>query len=85
VSVSAETSRLIITLSLLSISIVSIVVGIYVILILKEFRKTVEKTNKIIDDAGVISESVAKPLAALAGVVTGIKEGSSAIKKILSK
>lgn len=51
------------------------VVGIQVIYILKEFRKTVEKTNKVLDDAGVISESVAKPVESMSGLIMGIRRG----------
>jgi len=51
------------------------IVGIQVIYILREFRKTVEKTNKILDDTGVISESVAKPVESMSGLIMGIRKG----------
>ena len=54
--------------------------GIQVINILKEFRKTVEKTNKILDDAGVVSESIAKPASSLSGLIMGIKSGMEVFK-----
>ena len=81
----AETSRLLITLGLFGLTAVSIAVGVQVVLILIEFRKSMRKVNKILDDAGVVSESVAKPAAAISGLVTGIKEGSSLIKKFVGK
>lgn len=54
--------------------------GIQVINILKEFRKTVEKTNKILDDAGVVSESIAKPASSFSGLIMGIKSGMEVFK-----
>ena len=51
------------------------VVGIQVIYILKEFRKTVEKTNKVLDDTGVISESIAEPVESMSGLLMGIRSG----------
>lgn len=51
------------------------IIGIQVYYILKEFRKTIEKSNKILDDGGVISESVAKPAQSFSGLIMGIKSG----------
>lgn len=41
------------------------IIGIQVFLILKEWRRSVEKVNKMLDDAGIISGSIAKPIASL--------------------
>ncbi|MBI3559487.1 hypothetical protein HY085_03760 [Candidatus Gottesmanbacteria bacterium] len=38
------------------------VIGLQVYFILREFRNTLSKANKILDDTGVISESVSKPV-----------------------
>lgn len=40
-----------------------VMIGFQVIKILRELKRSLEKMNKILDDAGVISESVAKPVA----------------------
>jgi len=48
------------------------IIGVQVFFILKEIKKTIEKFNKIIDDAGVISESVARPIASLSNSITGV-------------
>lgn len=44
-----------------------IIIGIQVANILKEFKRSLEKVNKILDDAGMISESVAKPVSEFSG------------------
>jgi len=41
------------------------VIGIQVFLILREGRRSVEKVNKMLDDAGTISSAVTKPIASL--------------------
>ncbi len=56
------------------------VIGIQVFFILGEVKKTIEKFNKIIDDAGVISESIAKPISSISGSI----EGASGIVGLLS-
>lgn len=44
-----------------------VVIGLQVINILRELKKTLEKVNKILDDAGMVSENIAKPLADISG------------------
>ena len=41
------------------------VVGIQVVYILRESRRSIEKFNKILDDAGKVSEAVTKPITSL--------------------
>lgn len=47
-------------------------IGIQVFFILKEIKGTVSKFNKMLDDAGLISESVARPIASLSSSITGV-------------
>lgn len=61
------------------------VVGIQVIYILREFRKTVEKTNKILDDTSVISESVAEPVESFSGFLMGLKKGLKILSFLQNK
>ncbi|PIU33349.1 hypothetical protein COY29_05835 [Candidatus Woesebacteria bacterium CG_4_10_14_0_2_um_filter_39_14] len=43
------------------------VIGIQVFLILKEGKRSVEKVNKILDNAGKVSEAITKPITSLSG------------------
>ena len=58
------------------------VIGTQVFFILKELRRTLMKTNKILDDTGIISESVSRPINMVSTMLMGIK-GGSAIMKLL--
>ncbi|MBI4099574.1 hypothetical protein HY440_01055 [Candidatus Microgenomates bacterium] len=49
------------------------VISIQVFFILREFRKTLAKANKVLDDTGVISESVSKPVSLLSAILAGIR------------
>ena len=51
------------------------VICVQVYFILREFRQTLSKANKVLDDTGVISESVSRPVGMLSAVLTGIKGG----------
>lgn len=70
------------------LTILFLVVGIQVFFILKEFRKTVSKANKVLDNTNVITQSVSTPLSSLSGFAACVKSGTSVvsfIKKLISK
>ncbi|HUV42740.1 MAG TPA: hypothetical protein VMY36_02420 [Patescibacteria group bacterium] len=48
------------------------IIGVQVFFILKEIKRTIEKFNKMLDDMGLISESVARPIASLSSSITGV-------------
>jgi predicted PurR-regulated permease PerM len=53
-----------------------VILGIQVFRILNEVRKTVSKTNGILEKADNITESVKTPLAALSTIAIGVKSSS---------
>lgn len=48
-------------------------VGVQVFLILRDVQKTIKKANKILDDAGIVADTVVKPIIGVANFVEGIK------------
>lgn len=52
------------------------ILGIQVFFILRELKGTVKKANKVLDDAGVITESVTGPISTLSTLATGVKTGA---------
>lgn len=67
-----DPTQILLIIVVTTLTILLTVVGIQVFFILKEVRKLVEKTNKILDDAGTISESVAKPISSLSSSIGGL-------------
>ena len=65
------------------LTILLVVLGIQVFFILRELRKTIDKANKVLDDTGVITESVSKPISSLSSLAMGLKAGAK-IAKILN-
>lgn len=59
-------------------------IGVQVYLILKEAKKSIEKINKILDDTGTITESVAKPVSSLSSSLTNFS-GVAGILSLLFK
>ena len=58
------------------------VICVQVYFILREFRQTLSKANKVLDDTGVISESVSKPVSMVSAMVTGLKGGATIMKAL---
>jgi hypothetical protein len=67
--------QLVLIIVIVTLTALLTVIGIQVFLILKEVRQSVIKMNKILDDAGLISESVSKPVSSLSGFLSGLKGG----------
>ncbi len=58
--------------------------GIQVFFILRELRRTLERANKILDNANSITESIARPISDFSGILDGVKTGMSLLS-IFSK
>lgn len=48
-------------------------VGVQVFLLLREAQKTLQKLNRILDDAGIVADTVVKPIVGVASFVEGLK------------
>ena len=70
-------------LVIIILTILLLVLGIQVFFILRELRKTIDKANKVLDDTGVITESVSKPISSLSSLTMGLKTGAR-LAKILN-
>lgn len=72
--------QLLLVLVVTALTTLLVFVGIQVVYILREIRDAMRKVNKVLDDAGLISESVAKPIAGVSGFLTGIQSGAKLMK-----
>ena len=64
-------------LVIIVLTILLLVLGIQVFFVLKELRQTIAKTNKVLDDTGVITESVSGPISNISSLAMGLKAGAS--------
>ncbi len=79
-----DPAQILLFIVILGLFILFIVLGVQVYLVLKDLRKTINKANRVLDNAGEISESVSAPISSLSSVLMGIKAGGT-IAKILQK
>lgn len=80
-----DTAQLILLIVVVLLTLLLVLLGLQVFFILKEFRKTVSKINKVLDDTGVISESIATPIGNLSGILAGVKTGISLLNLFKKK
>ena len=60
--------------------------GIQVYYILREFRQTIGKANRILDDTETVAHSISEPVEMLSSLAVGLKTGSAFVnlfKKII--
>lgn len=79
-----DSTQVILTTVILVLTVMLAVIGLQVVNILKEFKKTVEKVNKVLDDTGTVSESISRPVSMASATLMGIK-GGSFIANLLKK
>lgn len=82
-----EIAQIALLIIIIILTILLLALGVQVFFILREFRKTVFKANKVLDNTNIITESVSAPISSLSSIATGIKTGTTFInlfKRILS-
>lgn len=83
--VTMQLTQILLVIVVVALTTILSLVGVQVFLILKEFRRSVSKVNKILDDAGIVSESVAKPVSSLSGFLAGLKSGTDVVRFLLKE
>lgn len=77
-----DLSQILLVIVITTLTILLAFIGVQIIYILREVRRSIEKVNKMLDDAGMITESIAHPIAGLGGMIEGMKSGVKAIEVI---
>ncbi|MGI5841023.1 MAG: hypothetical protein ACOX6N_02340 [Patescibacteria group bacterium] len=80
-----DSTQIIILLSIVSISIVVIVGGVWFIMILRELKTTIFKANSILDDTKLITSSVAQPVSSVSEFIMGFKNGLNLFNTLFKK
>ena len=80
-----DITQIIVSISILSVSAVVVTCGVWIILVLKEFKNTVIKTNSILDDTKLITSSVAEPVSTISEFLSGFKSGLNLLNSFFKK
>ena len=74
-----DTTQVLLTIVVSVLTILLTVIGIQVALILSELKKTVEKINKMLTDAGQVTGGLSRTVTGATGLVEGLKAGLSIV------
>lgn len=80
-----DTTQILLVTVVTVLTIILSVIGVYVVFILQEFKRTLEKTNKILDDVEAVSGGVRKTVSGASGLVAGVKAGMSLVNVFSKK
>jgi len=73
-------SQIILVIVVTILSILLIIFSIYIFKILDEVKKTLVKTNSMMDDMKRITKSVADPIEHASEFITGLKKGAKLVE-----
>lgn len=73
---------LIFILALLTLNL--LIVGFYLILVLKEFRQTVKKANIVLENVSSVTNAATSPIVSIVGMLGSVFEGMKTVKSIRS-
>ena len=73
---------LVIILAILTVNLV--IVGVFVVLVLKEFRETMQKANGILDNLESVSDFLSNPMSLFGGLISSVMGGYKAVNSIRS-
>jgi ABC-type nickel/cobalt efflux system permease component RcnA len=62
----------------------AIVVSVYVVFVLKDFRGTIKKANGILDNAQRVTEAVKNPIVSIMSIADGVVKGIKTAKGVRS-
>mgnify|MGYP001571384923 CR=1 FL=1 len=79
-----DITQLLLGIVIVVLTVMISLIGVQVFFILREFRSTLQKANKVLDDTGLISESFSRPISVVSGMLMGLRGGTK-LMDILKK
>lgn len=72
-----DTAQAVLVFVIIILTSLLLILGVQVFFILRELRQTIFKANKVLDDTGVITESVSGPISSISTLASGFKTGAA--------
>lgn len=74
-----DVTQILLIIVIAVLTVLMVFIGVQVIYILQEFRRSMTKVNKMLDDAGQVTGSVSNTVTGAAGMMEGLKTGLSLV------
>ncbi|HOZ81131.1 MAG TPA: hypothetical protein PK370_02840 [Candidatus Woesebacteria bacterium] len=78
-----DPTQIVISIALILVASIIVAVGVYIILLIKDLRKSLSQVTLILEDTKTISTSIAKPVSSVSEFVMGFKNGFKIFNNIL--
>lgn len=72
-----DTIQLVLLLVIVILAVFLLVLGVQVFFILKDFRRTIWKFNRVLDNTELITTNISKPISNLSSLASGFRGGGS--------
>ncbi len=72
-----DTTQILLTLVVTVLTILLSIIGVQVVFILIEIRKSMEKVNKMLSDATIVTSGIGRSVTGMSGLMEGLKTGLS--------
>lgn len=80
-----DTTQVILIIVVTVLTVLLSVIGVQIVFILMEVRKSLEKMNKMLDDAGEVTGGISRSVTNMGGLMEGIKTGLSVVNIFAKK
>lgn len=80
-----DTTQVLLTTVILVLTVMLVVIGVQTAFVLRELRGTVERINKVLDDAGEVSGNLKRFLTSPASWLAGFKLGKKCLGWVKSR
>lgn len=70
-----DATQLLLVLVVLVLTVMLVVIGVQVSFILRELKRSIDKLNRVLDNAEEITETIGKPAAGVTSLLAGLREG----------
>ena len=72
-----DPAQIILLIVIVVLTILLVAIGIQVYFVLKDLRITLKKANRVLDNTGEITESIAQPLNSVSSLLMGLRAGGA--------
>lgn len=80
-----ELTQLLLSVMLLSLTTVFVIIAVWLLMVLRDARDIIVKTNSILSDAQSVTASIRAPLSSVSEFLIGVKNGVEFVNQLLDK
>jgi hypothetical protein len=80
-----ELTQILMSIMLLSLTAVFVILAVWLLMVLKDAKDIIVKTNSILSDAQSVTASIRAPLSSISEFLMGVKNGMEFVNQIIER